>query len=446
MLLSSVISFLLFSSIPSSETQRDTVFIQESGLVFRWDKTNYEDNYLTNANAAAKLSSFLEEIGFENIDSVSVEAYASPEGVYEHNMMLSRSRAREFDRAIRGRLGLGSVKVSVRPGGEAWDLLRERIAADTTMSPAAQKRVLKLLDDKSVTRDTKKWRMMHGALGATVQEGDVYHYILLNHYVYLRCLSIKIYIKEAAEPADAEPATPMQKQQQEELPQTEEPKAAEPEAAEPDTIEPAPEPEPLPTVPAAPAAKPWKPIIGLSTNLLYDATYLPHYGFTSIPSFSLEYYPAKGRYTFGADLDISHWLHPEEHRYNQIHNLTLWGRRYFNPTEDRYRGLYLLAGLNAAEYGLGWDEHGWEGEGLGLSAGIGHKWTFGHFYLDLGIAAGAFISRYDPYVWGNDPTQRYYYDYNGDPAEFKPRRMVLNWFGPTRAYFSFGIDLFNRKK
>jgi len=448
MLLSSVISFFLFTGVPPKETHKDSLVLNESGLVFRWDKTNYDENYLSNSKVAANLCSLLEEIGYENIDSVSVVAYASPEGVYEHNMMLSRRRAAEFDRAIRERLGLGSgVRINVRPGGEAWDLLRSRVAADTVMSSVARDRVLKILDDDSIGRDTKKWRMMHNALGATRQEGDVYHYLLLHHYVYLRCLSVNIYMREK----------PAEEYREEGAEQTAPPdydeavgKEDAPVSGEPvKDHEPAAGPEPGTEIIAPhiiPESKLWKPVIGLSTNLVYDAAFLPGYGFTSIPSFSLEYYPDRGRYTFGADLDLSHWSHPGEHRYNQIHNLTLWGRRYFKPSEVRFDGLYLLGSVNAAEYGLGWDERGWEGEGLGLSAGIGHKWTFGRAFIDLGLSAGLFFSRYDPYVWGNDATLRYYYDYSGDPADFTRRRMLLSWFGPTRVYLSIGIDLFNRKK
>ena len=145
-------------------------------------------------------------------------------------------------------------------------------------------------------------------------------------------------------------------------------------------------------------------------------------------------------------MELSHWLHPEEHRYNQIHNLTLWTRRYFKSGENGFKGLYLLGNINGAMYGLGWDQKGWEGEGLGVSLGIGHKWTFGRMFIDVGAAAGFFYSRYDPYVWSNDSTGWYYYDYSGPVDEFMPRRMALTWLGPTRLYISVGVNLFARKK
>ena len=203
------------------------------------------------------------------------------------------------------------------------------------------------------------------------------------------------------------------------------------------------------------------PWLGISTNLPYDITYVPGYGITSIPSLGVEYYPAQGHWTFGADVDWSHWRHGSEHRYNQIHNITLSARRYFNPSRTYitqhsnvnnpaakgFSGLYLAGNFNAAQYGIGWNAHGWEGEGLGVSLGVGYKWFFTHrMYLDLGVTAGFFYSRYDPYVWGDDSTGWYYYDYIGDPADFTRRRMALKWLGPTRVYISLGVNLFDRNR
>ena len=193
----SVISLILFSGPDRPENSSS---VRDNAIFFRWNKTNYEDKYLGNSNAADKILNLLEVIGAERIDSVSVMAFASPEGEYGHNLKLSRQRAREFNTVVRQRIGLNypDIPITVTPGGEAWEQLRHRVAADSTMSLAAKNRTLQLLDDDSIPRDTKKWRMMHNALGNTPQEGDVYHWLLLNHYRYLRCLVIRIYYHDAA--------------------------------------------------------------------------------------------------------------------------------------------------------------------------------------------------------------------------------------------------------
>ena len=189
--------------------------------------------------------------------------------------------------------------------------------------------------------------------------------------------------------------------------------------------------------------------VGASTNLLYDAAYVPGYGFTSIPSVSLEFYPKTGRWTFGFDVEWPMWNHPDTHRYLQINNLTAWTRCYFkNADAPRIHGWYALVSVNAARYGIGLKSaRGWEGEGLGASLGVGHKWALGrHFTLDLGLALGVFYSGYDPYVWGDDATGWYYYDYEGDPAAFKKRNQRLLWWGPTRIYLNIGFDFWSRKR
>ena len=448
MLLVSIISLILFSGPERPETSsRVHGNVHESQVYFRWDKSNYEDNYQSNSQAANKVYNLLKDIGTERVDSVIVKAYASPEGAYGHNMDLSRRRALEFDRAVKEKMGLvgADIPITVLPGGEAWEQLRARVEADTVISATAKKRTLALLDDDSVPRDTKKWRMMHFYLGETREEGDVYHWLLLNHYVYLRCLDIKIYYHDAVPYALEEPEI---------QPDTTAVAPSEPDepVVEADTTAViaaagtfVPSPELLSPADEKPKRR-FSPVIGISTNLLFDATYIPNYGFTSVPSFSLEYYPARGHWTFGADVDWSHWLHYDTHRFNQIHNISLHTRRYFKSGENGFKGLYLQGAINAAEYGLGWDAHGWEGELLGANLGAGYKINFGRFFIDMGLDVGYFYSRNDPYVWGDDATGWYYYDYVGDPAQFAPRQKGFQWFGPTRAYISIGLDLFNRRR
>lgn len=439
MLILGIISMILLSGPERPETSsRVHENVHESQVYFRWDKSNYEDNYRSNSQAADKVYNLMKDIGTERVDSVIVKAYASPEGAYGHNMDLSRRRAMEFDRAVKEKMGLmgADIPISVLPGGEAWEQLRARVEADTVISATAKKRTLALLDDDSVPRDTKKWRMMHFYLGETREEGDVYHWLLLNHYVYLRCLDIKIYYHDAVPYSLEEPE--------------EEVKGEQP--VQPDTTAVAPSeafipsPELVSPAPESAAKRRFSPVIGISTNLLFDATYIPNYGFTSVPSFSLEYYPARGHWTFGADVDWSHWLHYDTHKFNQIHNITLHTRRYFKSGDNGFKGLYLQGALNAAMYGLGWDAHGWEGELLGANLGAGYKINFGRFFIDMGLDVGYFYSRNDPYVWGDDATGWYYFDYTGDPAQFSPRQKGFQWFGPTRAYISIGLDLFNRRR
>lgn len=403
----------------------------EGSLSFRRDRYRYEPAYLDNAQAAAMLRDFVKAAGPGNIDSVSVVAWASPEGVYEHNLMLSRRRAAEFEAAVRSCIGLEreGLNLQIRAGGEAWDLLQRRVEADTLLPGDVRSRLLALLSDGSVGKDTIKWRLAR-TLGTAPGVGDVYQYLLQKHYRYLRCLEITLFYRNPV------PVGPIRRDSV---------------AAVQGTPVPAGVSVPHGRgISPPPQEKPLHPVLAVSTNLLFDICYIPGYGLTSIPNVKLEYYPrSAGRWSAGISLDWPMWRHPAEHRYFQIQNISLharwyWGRRH---VDDR-RGPYLTAIANLGRYGIGWAEKGWEGEGAGGAVGIGYKRSlFGsrRLWWDAGIAAGFFYSRYDPYVWGNDATRRYYYDYDGAPQDFVARNHSLSWLGPLRVWLSVGIDLFNRR-
>ena len=191
-------------------------------------------------------------------------------------------------------------------------------------------------------------------------------------------------------------------------------------------------------------------VLAVSTNIPYDITYVPGYGVTSIPSVGMEFYPAgNGRWTFGLDVECPMWAHPEDHRYMQVNNLTFNTRWYFLPKyTGNHKGLYALASAGAARFGIGFNAKGWQGEGFHLSAGMGYKVPLGkakRFFLDMGLAFGWLHAYYDPYVWGNDSTGRYYYDFSGNPEEFIKRNKGLDLLWPTRAWLSVGVELFKRK-
>ncbi len=410
--------FVLFSALFGVAQER--VF-----LYFQWNDSQWNEAYFRNGEIVDSLAAYIERIGPERIDSLEVVAYASPEGTYGNNMRLSRERAEQFGYLLRYRLPAFSGVINVRAGGEAWTLLRDRVSADPKIRPGLRERILQILDDLSVGDETRKWRLAN-----RLEESD-YRYLLYAHYRYLRCFEIMLHFK-AAEP-EPEP-------EQESVPEP----VTEPECKP----EPEPQVEPVEQeIIQTPAPEPVKkkPLLAISTNLPYDITYVPNYGLTSIPSISLEYYPASyGHWSFGADVEFPMWRHWDAHRFMQIQNLTIHTRYYIS--KGNYRGLYALASVNAAQYGIGWDAKGWEGEGMGVSAGVGFKKTlYGRLFLDAGISLGYFHSLYDPYEYGFDATKRYYYDYVGLPEDFIRRNYTLDWIGPTRIWISVGIDLFGRK-
>ena len=440
-------------------------------LYFRWDKSVHDEEYITNNGALNRFISAVERIDPEKISSIEATAYSSPEGVYEHNMKLSRERANYVKNILYNRLPDLKGLIRVRAGGEAWALLRERVVADKKLTNWWRTRILSFLDDDSISNDTRKWRLIN-RLGYEPTIGDMYKYLLHEHYPYLRnCMVVVITLKDEGDAAAVQgeflPVVPESKDSaatagdNSVTPADSTAKSGETaESAETaesgnsgDSAEPADSLVPEETSAAQERGrKPvreFRPVLGLSTNIPYDITFIPGYGLTSIPSFSVEYYPSNwGHWTFGADIEWPMWKHWDTHRFMQINNGTVWARRYFREAEDRYKGLYLSGSANTARFGVGFNDKGWKGEGGGLSVGIGHKWMLGQsrFYIDAGLAAGFFYAAYDSYTYGNDALGWYYFDYSGKAEDFKARSRRWLWLGPTRIYVSFGIDLFNRNR
>ena len=446
-------------------------------IFFRFNSEIYDPTIFSNEASMRSIFNLIDSVGADHIQKIDITGFSSPEGVYEYNQKVSLHRARSVAKIIRSRYQPLSQRVHVDGGGEAWAELRTSVAADTKLTPASRDKVLRFLDDTSISNDTRKWRLINW-LKNDPNVGPIYPYLLRNHYRKLRSGVVVVVYESQDEPEPTEqPAAPAQPEKQLKdtaavaQPVPTDTLVAQPQVMpQPDTAAIAQPIQPTDTVEHAPALdsvtkavlqgplkqtsdptarRTFIPAAGLSTNLPYDITYVPGYGVTTIPSVSFEYYPAsRGCWTYGADVEWPMWKHWDTQRFMQINNITLWTRRYFKDPEVRPQGAYLLGSVNGARYGVGFNKKGWIGEGIGLSAGIGYKWPIGksRFWFDAGAALGLFYSAYDPYVYGNDALGWYYYDYAGKPEDFTERNNRWVWLGPTRIYFSIGVDLFNRNK
>jgi hypothetical protein len=398
-------------------------------LHFARNESEFFNTLLDNEKTLDSLQKWVKNTTPERILSIDVSVFASPEGPKEFNEQLCRNRAEEFNTAVLPYFKGAEDKVNIHIGGEAWEELRMRVANDKKLRPEYIEQILSILDDKSIDNETRKQHI------ATRISEHNYRFLLWEHYRLLRYYDIFITVK----PEQTEKAI-----ERVELESTEEKPVNEVETE----VE-APVIEEKEEKVEERETKQERAFMAISTNLPYDITYIPGYGITSIPSFTLEIMPGNSRWTLGADVEWPMWQHPETHRYFQINNITLWTRRYFRSRQEpRKKGWYLMGNINAARYGIGFNANkGWEGEGIGASLGGGYRLPLGkYFFLDMGIAAGAFYSAYDPYVWGNDGSNWYYYDYNGNPEAFVRRNQRLWWVGPTRVWLSIGFDFWKKDR
>ena len=227
--------------------------------------------------------------------------------------------------------------------------------------------------------------------------------------------------------------------------------------------------------PVVPVAKevvlPRRELLAIKTNLLLDAAYVPGYDrWCPIPNVALEYYPKKGHFTFGASFDMPWWQDYKAHKYFQIRNYQIETRYYLKASEPydaneaidyqkthrkpAFSGFYLQAYAHAGLFGICFDANrGWVGEGAGAGVGLGYVVPIsknGHWRLELGVQAGFFRCKYDPYKYENpvNPAYHddlYYYKWTGKPELFKKRQYRWNWFGPTRVGITLSYDLLYRR-
>lgn len=194
-------------------------------------------------------------------------------------------------------------------------------------------------------------------------------------------------------------------------------------------------------------------LIAVRTNLLHDFFYMPKFGWAFSPNIQFELYPLKGHLTYNIGMTWATNRKWKTQEFWQVRDFQIELRRYFRGG-GRFTGLYLGAYAQGDVYGIGLDaKKGWEGEGGGAGLSLGYTTKLnrkGSLRFEAMLAAGFFMTYYDPYVYGNPITGtingEYYYNYLGSASKFKKRNHRLTWFGPTNVGLQLTYDIIYRKK
>jgi len=233
-------------SIPGSAA---AICAIEAHIDYRFDNFNYDSTYLKNKAVIEALYYEIDKVGIESIDSVSVVSYASPEGAYEHNMFLAKSRAIDSKWIILKKYPSLIGRVSYKGQGESWDDLRAYIAADTKLRPENVRKLLSILDDKSISLEKRKAKMKTAGEDANV--GDIYTYLIRKYYRIIRGSTIISFYLKPQEPVPAPVVQEVKIVEEQPEPALDEPVVALPSAF-------------LPTLPKK------ETVVAVKTNLLYD--------------------------------------------------------------------------------------------------------------------------------------------------------------------------------
>lgn len=201
------------------------------------------------------------------------------------------------------------------------------------------------------------------------------------------------------------------------------------------------------------AEQPRRHLLAVRTNLVHDLFYMPQFGWAFSPNIQFEYYPLDGHYTFNAGVTWGTHRHWDTQEFFQVRDIQLEVRRYARGG-GQFTGFYLGAYANGGKYGIGLSpSKGWQGEGGGAGITAGYVTPLnkrGNLRLEFMVAAGAYLTLYDPYVYGNPITGTkdgdYYYDYLGSASDFKKRNHRFTWVGPTNVGIQLTYDILYRKK
>ena len=149
---------------------------REFAIHYRFDRIDVDSSYMDNAAAIDTIRFCLTHS--VHIDSITVYAWASPEGGYPHNKWLSEKRAAAAKELLLSlaadttKLNEGKIKIS--PLAENWPGLLDLV--EKNYHRANRERLLRILRAEGIGEETRKWRIRN------LDDGYTWNY-LKRHYM-----------------------------------------------------------------------------------------------------------------------------------------------------------------------------------------------------------------------------------------------------------------------
>ena len=163
----------------SDSVQVDTVARETFLLYYSHDDIVIDPQYLNNTHHIARIKDIF--LRSPKIDSVTIYAYASPEGAPGRNQWLSERRAEAAKAFVLENLPHDSVlqedHIYLRPMGENWEGLEREVEAN--YHQPNRDRVLNILR-ADIPTETKKWRLKR------LDGSKTYRYLIDHHMPTLR--------------------------------------------------------------------------------------------------------------------------------------------------------------------------------------------------------------------------------------------------------------------
>ena len=391
----------------------------------------------------AVMDSFIEQVrkAYEanEIDSIVVRAYASPDGVNQANVRLSRLRCNTIRELIIKRADIDATMIRSIPEGVAWGELRRMVYENPNVPSRSQ--ILEILDNvplwifnsKGAIVDGRKKRLME------LDNGQTYRWLLNHIFPQLRnAVAVALYTKnvESAEHKESSDHTEHLSSSTDGTADTEtfnrtdnsENIVSEVIISEDIEISEGTGSDDLPGTTLTGSTGDHKPFyMAVKNNMLYDAALVPNLG--------VEFYLGKDLSLYGEWM-YAWWEKDARHRYWQINGgdigLRWWfGRKaHAKPLTGHHLGIYCGAIIFDFEFG----ETGYMGGKPGgtildrclVNAGIEYGYSLPvakrlniDFSIGLGYLGGNYI-KYFPF----------------DNDYYREKEYKMRYFGPTKAEIS----------
>ena len=384
-----------------------TTDINKIIFYFRFDNADFDAYYMSNTKSLGQLDKLLgsEEL-LRSIDTLKVGATASPDGNYEYNLNLAKSRALSLKRMLLQRYPLlNGVTIITTASVTSWSKVDELIKDDYNIP--RRDRVIYILNT-STNEAAIGWKLKQ------IGDGEAWRYIKNNYLPYLRSNAFSIQTVEkktisnrvgkASSVNEQEvPLVPVSRITVQTLPNVER-----------------------------------KYLFALKTNLLFDAV--------SLINVEIEV-PIGNRWSIAGEWIFPWWswdngkANSKRNRL-QVMNGSLEGRYWFGNRSERpkltgwFAGVYVGAGL----YDLERDKKGVQGELFvmgGLSGGYAHTINrSGSLRMEYSLGVGYISSNYNKYNSCFNVNNKW----NAIPEEHGTSFYV----GPTKAKVSL-VWMLNRK-
>ena len=187
-IMSYIFSLMLFGWISSvvsyaqapENSLKDSTLVENFSIYYQCDSISIDTTYLSNRRQIDRIRHYL--MHSPRIDSITIYAWASPEGAYSHNKWLSRERAKSAKAFLLKSAGdsvkLNAGKIKISPLAENWIGLTKLVEDNYTRKDRSQ--VLKILHTKGIGNETRKWRLER------LDRGWSWRYLIDNYMPELR--------------------------------------------------------------------------------------------------------------------------------------------------------------------------------------------------------------------------------------------------------------------